>query len=64
MSRPLTREELKHWAAFGATWRVVEISDRRAVVDLCQCTGEFVERRNAADPIILDYLRNHPQTDD
>ncbi len=63
MSRPLTVDELERWASFGATWRLVELSDRRAVVDLCQCTGEVVEQRGASDPWVLDYLRTHPPPD-
>jgi hypothetical protein len=62
-ARPLTVEELERWASFGASWRVVEISDRRAVVDLCQCTGELVERRGSSDPMVLEYLLSHPSAD-
>jgi hypothetical protein len=60
VDQPLTIAELEHWVAFGATWRVVQISDRRAFVDMCQCTGELVEQRHSTDPIVLDYLRSHP----
>lgn len=59
LMRPLTVEELERWVAFGATWRVVEISDRGALVDLCQCTGEVEEQRVANDPAVLKYLRDH-----
>lgn len=58
--RPLTIEELERWVGSGATWRLVEISDRRAVVDLCQCTGEFVERLDTNDPVVLDYIQSNP----
>ena len=44
---------------FGATWRLIEISERRAIVDLCQCTGEFVERRDASEPEVIEYLLTH-----
>ena len=60
---PLTVEELDRWVAFGATWRVVEISDRRAIVDMCQCTGELVQQWDSSDPVVLDYLRNHPRAE-
>ena len=60
---PLTVEELERWVAFGATWRVVTISDRRAIIDLCQCTGERVEQRASSDPIVVEYLRSHPPAD-
>jgi hypothetical protein len=60
---PLTVEELEHWVAFGARWRLVEITHGRAVVHLCQCTGELVEQRSSTDPVVLEYLRNHPPAD-
>ena len=63
VSAPLTVEELERWVAFGATWRVVQISDRRAIVDMCQCTGELAQRRDSSDPVVLDYLRSHPPAD-
>ncbi len=53
-------------SVLGGPWRdvrVVEISDQRAVVDMCQCTGELVEQRGSNDPIVLEYLRKHPQAD-
>jgi hypothetical protein len=56
-------DELEHWAAFGAMWRLIEISDRRAVVDMCQCTGELVERRVSNDPGVLKYLGDHLSAD-
>jgi hypothetical protein len=61
---PLTVEELERWAAFGARWRAVSLTDERAVVDLCQCTGELVERRETADTVVIDYLRTHPPAGD
>jgi hypothetical protein len=63
MSRPLRVEELERWVAFGATWRLVEISGDRAIVDLCQCTGELVEQRGSSDPRVLEYLLSHPPAD-
>ena len=63
VTAPLTVEDLERWVAFGATWRLVEISDRGAVVHMCQCTGEIVEARGSADPVVLEYLRNHPPAD-
>jgi hypothetical protein len=29
------------------------------IVDLCQCTGELVERREAVDPEVVAYVRAH-----
>ena len=53
----LTMEQLAHWVDCGAGWRVVHLSDERAVVDLCTCTGELVERRESDDPSLIDYVR-------
>jgi hypothetical protein len=57
--RPLTIAELEQWVAFGARWRPQRIGDEQAIVDLCQCTGEFVERREAVDPEVIAYVRAH-----
>jgi hypothetical protein len=53
----LTITDLERWMLFGATWQIVDISDRHAVIDLCSCTGELVERRESADPAVVNYLR-------
>jgi hypothetical protein len=56
---PLTVDALERWVLFGAHWRVVELSDERAVVDLRACTGELVERHRSDDPVLIAYLRSH-----
>ena len=53
----LTVEGLENWVRAGAHWRVVSRSERRAVVELQQCTGEPIERVESDDPALLDYLR-------
>jgi hypothetical protein len=59
MSRELlTIGDLERWGLFGAEWRVVHLSDRRAIVDLCTCTGERVERRESSDPVVVDWIRS------
>ena len=55
--RPLTLAELEQWLAFGGTWRPVLIGDGKAVIELCECTGERVERRESRDPAVIGYLR-------
>jgi hypothetical protein len=57
--RPVTIEELEQWVEFGARWRGVQLDQARAVVELCQCTGELVERRVALDPAVIAYVRAH-----
>jgi hypothetical protein len=53
----LTVEHLERWVLSGAHWRVVGISSEHAVVDLCACTGEVVERRQSDDPAVIGYVR-------
>jgi hypothetical protein len=49
--------DLERWELFGATWRVVELSDDRALLDMCACTGQLVERRESEDQALIDYVR-------
>jgi hypothetical protein len=53
----LTIDALERWVLFGAQWRVVDLTDQRAVVDLCTCTGEIVERLESDDPALVRYVR-------
>jgi hypothetical protein len=53
----LTIEALERWVLFGAQWRIVDLSSERAVVDLCTCTGELVERLESEDPALISYVR-------
>ena len=46
-------EILRRWEDHGAVWRAVFVSDERAVVDLCTCTGEPVERLESSDPELI-----------
>jgi hypothetical protein len=52
-----TLEDLERWALSGGHWRVVDISSERAVVDLCACTGEPMERLQSDDPAVIAHLR-------
>lgn len=56
-SEPLTIAALERWVLFGAIWRIDEISSQHAIVDLCTCTGELVERRESHDTSVIAYLR-------
>ena len=55
--QPLTIERLERWTDAGAHWRVLHHSERHAVVELQECTGEPVERVSSADPAVIAYLR-------
>lgn len=51
------RESLEDWTLSGGSWRIVSISNEQAVVDLCTCTGEPMERLESDDPAEIAYLR-------
>ncbi len=57
--QPLTIEELERWVDFGAKWRAISVTDELAIVDMCQCTGDLVERRKTASADVIAYLRTH-----
>jgi hypothetical protein len=59
----LTIECLERWQLFGAHWCLVEITDARAVVDLCACTGDPVEHAETVDAAVISYLRFHCAAD-
>jgi hypothetical protein len=52
-----TVDVLERWVLFGGRWRVVDLSGESAVVELCACTGEPVERLESGDPAVISYLR-------
>ncbi|MEO6859326.1 MAG: hypothetical protein ABI323_12215 [Solirubrobacteraceae bacterium] len=63
-SQPVTIDGLEAWVLSGAYWRVVDISNQHAVVDMCTCTGEPMERVESGDPAVIGYLRTaHPELD-
>ena len=56
-TRRVTIDDLERWVQSGAQWRVVDISREHAVVDMCACTGEPMERVESDDPAVIGYLR-------
>ena len=61
-SRPkstVTVEHLEDWEGHGAVWRAVELSDQLAVIDLCSCTGEPMDRVQSEEPELIAYVRAH-----
>ena len=54
---------LKRWEDNGAVWRAVHVSDAKAIVDLCTCDGQPVERLQSADPELIAFLRQHPASE-
>jgi hypothetical protein len=57
MPREGSVKELEDWELNGAVWRPVEIYADRAVVDLCSCTGELMERIESEDPEFIAVAR-------
>ncbi len=40
-------------------WRPVDVSDAIAVVDLCSCTGEPMDRVQSRDREFIEFVRTH-----
>jgi hypothetical protein len=56
-----TIEGLRSWEDHGATWRVVDVSNERAVVQLCTCYGEPVDLVQTLDPEVIAFVRRGPR---
>lgn len=56
----VTIDYLEEWKGHGAIWRAVEVSDERAVIDLCSCTGEPMDRVQSDERDLIAYVRAHP----
>jgi hypothetical protein len=57
MQDSVSVEVLKDWELNGATWRAVELTDEHAVIDLCSCTGERMDRVQSDQPELIEYVR-------
>jgi hypothetical protein len=53
----LSSSELQRWEEHGATWRAMEITDQRVVVELCTCYGEPVDVRAGESEDVIEYVR-------
>jgi hypothetical protein len=56
-------DTLKRWEHHGAAWRTVHLSDAKAIVDLCTCFGEPVERIESEDAELIEFLRENAGLD-
>jgi hypothetical protein len=54
-------EILQRWEDGGATWRVESLTDERAVIQLCACTGEPMDRLESDDAELLAYVRSRAE---
>lgn len=57
MSSPVTIDDLDRWEEHGAIWRALEVSDERAVVELCTCYGEPIDLVQGDVPELIEYVR-------
>jgi hypothetical protein len=57
-------QRLRDWEDAGAGWRVLHVSDDHAVVQLCACTGEPVDRLESDEPDLIALLRARSSSED
>jgi hypothetical protein len=50
-------EKLAQWELAGGKVRITRLSQTEAVVELCTCTGELMERCSSTDQALVDDLR-------
>lgn len=55
-------ENVENWTLSGGSWRIASISKERAVVELCACTGEPMQRLESDDPTVIARLRTMPSS--
>jgi hypothetical protein len=53
---------LERWTDHGALYRVLELTDERAVVQLQTCYGEPVDLLESSDARLIAFLREQPST--
>jgi hypothetical protein len=58
MDHEPTIEVLENWTGAGAVWKTVHVSDALAIVDLCTCYGEPVDRVETRDAAAIAYIRD------
>jgi hypothetical protein len=58
MNHQPTIEVLENWTGAGAMWKAVHVSDALAIVDLCTCYGEPVDRVETRDAAAIAYIRD------
>ena len=57
MRAGLTVAELEDWELHGAIWWPLELSDERAVVELCSCFGELMDVVEGDSPELIEFVR-------
>jgi hypothetical protein len=61
MRSGLTVAELEDWELHGAVWRPLVVTDDRAVVELCSCTGEPMDVVEGDSPELIEFVRTRPE---
>jgi len=56
-SHEATIDVLERWTGSGASWKAVHVSDALAIIDLCTCCREPVDRVQTSDPATIAYVR-------
>ena len=59
MRSGLTVSELEDWELHGAIWRALEVTDERAVVELCSCSGEPMDVAEGDARELIEFVRGH-----
>jgi hypothetical protein len=54
----VTIEDLERWEDNGAMWRPFEVTATHAVIDLCSCTGEPMERVQSDAEEVVELARS------
>jgi hypothetical protein len=60
MRTGLTISELEDWELHGAVWRPLALTDDRAVVELCSCSGEPMDVVEGDAPELIAFIRARP----
>jgi len=60
VARSATIRELEDWELGGASWRTLQLTDERVVIELCTCHGERVDVVESEDPEVVQFVRSHP----
>ena len=60
MRSGLSVAELEDWELHGAIWRALEVTDKRAVVELCSCSGERMDVVEGDSADLIEFVRARP----
>jgi len=61
VERPV--DVLGRWCDHGAQYRILHLTEARAVVQLLTCTGEPVDRLESSDGELIAWLEEHAEGD-